>query len=269
MRSEMRGVSSRMAARPRRISSRESNFWSMRFCRAVESAGVLMRAAAVSRWRQRRRELMASAPVRSPAAAAAAARSNWSVTLAMALTTTTGCLPCATRPATMAAVRPMAAGSSTEVPPNFMTTRLMRIFPSSSGARGGYGHGLKLAQAGEQLCIQNGGAGGSANGVVREHGELPVEHRAGAQAAHGNGHAVAAVAVEARLGTVGLRSPFDGLIGSCGQLLTSKGTELSPGGEQVFAGHWPAELVAQLDGHAFRVAVFDRHSVALRAYPGC
>ena len=37
---------------------------------------------------------MARAPVRSPLAAAAAARSNWSVTLAMALTTTTGCLPC-------------------------------------------------------------------------------------------------------------------------------------------------------------------------------
>ena len=49
------------------------------------------------------------------------------MTLAMALTTTTGCLPWATRPATMAAVRPMAAGSSTEVPPNFITTRLMRI----------------------------------------------------------------------------------------------------------------------------------------------
>ena len=41
---------------------------------------------------------MARAPVRSPVAAAAAARSNWSVTLAMALTTTTGCLPSATRP---------------------------------------------------------------------------------------------------------------------------------------------------------------------------
>jgi hypothetical protein len=28
----------------------------------------------------------------------------------------------------MAAVRSMAAGSSTDVPPNFMTTKLMRIF---------------------------------------------------------------------------------------------------------------------------------------------
>jgi hypothetical protein len=37
-------------------------------------------------------------------------------------------LPWATRLATIAAVRRMAAGSSTEVPPNFITTRLMRVF---------------------------------------------------------------------------------------------------------------------------------------------
>src|SRR5208337_4645235 len=96
--------------------------------RAADSAGFLMRAQAVSRWRERRRELMARAPVRSPLAAQDAARRSWSVTLARALTTTTGCLPMATRPATMAAVRLMAAGSSTDVPPNFMTTRLMRKF---------------------------------------------------------------------------------------------------------------------------------------------
>jgi hypothetical protein len=93
-----------------------------------QGGGVLTRAAAVSRWRARSRELMANAPARSPCTAVAAARSSWSVTLAMALTTTTGCLPRATRPATMAAVRRMAAGSSTDVPPNFITTRLMRVF---------------------------------------------------------------------------------------------------------------------------------------------
>src|SRR6202041_2985588 len=191
----------------------------MSTCSAAESVESLTSAQAVSRWRQRRRALIARAPVRSPAAAAAAARSNRSVTLDMALTTTTACLPWAMRPATMAAVRPMAAGSSTDVPPNFMTTRLMRIFPSSSGARGGYGHGLKLSQAGEQLCVQDGGAGGSANGVVREHGELPVEYRAGAQAADGDGHAVAAIAVQARLRPVGLRRPLHGLIGRGGQAL--------------------------------------------------
>jgi hypothetical protein len=45
--------------------------------------------------------------------------SKVSVTLAMALTTTTGF--CANRPSTMAATRSMALLSSTEVPPNFMT----------------------------------------------------------------------------------------------------------------------------------------------------
>ena len=46
--------------------------------------------AEVSQWRLRSRELMASAPFRSPRPAAFAAARSWSVTLAMALTTTTG-----------------------------------------------------------------------------------------------------------------------------------------------------------------------------------
>src|SRR5436190_17694560 len=45
--------------------------------------------------------------------------SRVSVTLAMALTTTTGF--CARRPSTMEATQSMALASSTEVPPNFMT----------------------------------------------------------------------------------------------------------------------------------------------------
>src|SRR6202041_356824 len=140
----------------------------MSTCSAAESVESLTSAQAVSRWRQRRRALIARAPVRSPAAAAAAARSNRSVTLDMALTTTTACLPWAMRPATMAAVRPMAAGSSTDVPPNFMTTRLMRTFPRWLDADSGLGHRLQLAQAGEQFRVQDGGTGCSANGVVRE-----------------------------------------------------------------------------------------------------
>ena len=132
----MRGVSSRMAARPRRISSSESNFWSIRSTSAAQSAESLTRAAAVSRWRERRRELMARAPARSPCTAAAAARSNWSVTLAMALTTTTGCLAQGHASGHDGRGAAMAAGSSTDVPPNFMTTRLMRV-----------SHGLKTHQA--------------------------------------------------------------------------------------------------------------------------
>jgi hypothetical protein len=68
----------------------------------------------------------------------------------------------------------------------------------------------QFAQAGQQFGVEDGGSGGAANGVVREHGELPVEHAAGAQAADGHGHAVAAIAVEARLRAVGLRRPLTG-----------------------------------------------------------
>src|SRR6266571_6376823 len=104
----------------------------------------------------------------------------------MALTTTTGFLPWATRPATIAAVRLMAAGSSTDVPPNFITTRLMRSFPSLFlGACDRFSHRFQLAQAGQKLRIEDGCACRAANGIVRQHGELPVEQVAGTQATHG------------------------------------------------------------------------------------
>ena len=189
----------------------------------------LTRAQAVSRWRERRRELMASAPVRSPTAAAAAARSNWSVTLAMALTTTTGLL--ALRDAAGNDGRGTADGGRIfdrraaklhdyQAHAKLQISWARQLATASHGfARCGFGHRLQLAQAGQQLGVQDGGAGGSANGVVREHGELPVEHVAGAQAADRDGHAVAAIAVEARLRTVRLRGPLDGLIGRGGQVL--------------------------------------------------
>jgi hypothetical protein len=51
---------------------------------------------------------------------------SWSVTLAMAETTTTGRRPAWWRPSTIERVRRMAAASCTEVPPNFMTTIFCR-----------------------------------------------------------------------------------------------------------------------------------------------
>src|SRR6476660_2908639 len=50
---------------------------------------------------------------------------SWSVTLAMALTTTTGF--CSRRPLTIAPARSIALASCTEVPPNFMTMQLLDI----------------------------------------------------------------------------------------------------------------------------------------------
>src|SRR5438128_11700244 len=58
---------------------------------------------------------------------------SWSVTLAIALTTTTGF--CASRPLTIAAVRSIAFASSTEVPPNFIT--IMEREPQATDSCGG------------------------------------------------------------------------------------------------------------------------------------
>src|SRR5579862_256042 len=246
---------------------------------------------------------MARAPVRSPCEAAAAQRSNWSVTLAMALTTTTGCLPIDTRPATMEAVRLIAAGSSTDVPPNFMTTRLMpelppfqlercaeppvpemqvlRLRPPQrpplrvTAERGrlhagcGFGDRFKLAQAGQQLRVEDGRAGRAANGVVRHHGELPVQQSAGAETSDGYAHTATAIAVEPRLGTIFLGSKFDGLFGSHGQVLASQGTKFLPRPEKVLAGDGAAELVAQLDRHALGMPVFHCNAIAVRAHSRC
>src|ERR1019366_6920544 len=265
-------------------------------------------AQAVSRCRERRRELMAREPVRSPSAAHEAARSNWSVTFAIALTITTGCLPMATRPATMAAVRPMAAGSSTDVPPNFITTRLMPIFPSFpcrttsflkgcglshwakflfqmfafprrlkprsfresygtaeavpfqnqchlsvSGARSGLSNRFKLAQAHQQLGVEDGRSGRAAHGVVRKQHELPVKQVAGAQPSNGDRHAVAAVAIQARLGAVGLRCPLHGDCGGSGQIAAGQWLKLSPGRQNLFLRGFRA----QFEGDALGVAVHD------------
>ncbi len=139
--SEMRGVSSPTAARPRRISSSESNSASIHAWLATSSGsgfanargfpasqGCTASCVAVSWCRMRSRSRMARALARSPRAAVAAAESSRSVTLAIALTTTMGCNPLRTRPATISAVRRIATASSTEVPPNFITTR--RFMPA-------------------------------------------------------------------------------------------------------------------------------------------
>ena len=122
---------------------------------------------------------MASAPARSPRPAALAAASSWSVTLAMALTTTTGCSPCATPPATISAVRWMAVGvfnrGAAELHHDeiVMRNRLWIEFARAGLTRS------KLAQCLQHLRIQQRSARRAANGVVREHGELPVQRPQG------------------------------------------------------------------------------------------
>src|ERR1035437_1621776 len=123
---------------------------------------------------------------------------------------------------------------------------------------------FQFAETCQQFGVEDGGSGGAANGVVREHGGLPVEHAAGAQAAHGHRHAVAAIAVQSGLGAIVLGSPLDGLIGSGGQLLAGEGTELVPSGEQFF----PGGRTGQFDRDALGVAVLDGDAVATGADAG-
>jgi hypothetical protein len=74
------------------------------------------------------------------------------------------------------------------------------------------------------------------------------------------------VAIEAGLWAVGLRREFDWQLGRHGKFLTSKRLELCPSGQDVFMGCRPAELVAELDGDALGMAIFDSDAVAMRTY---
>src|ERR1017187_6428759 len=87
---------------------------------------------------------------------------------------------------------------------------------------------VEFTQAGKQFGVEDGGAGGAANGVMRERDELPVEQTAGAQAADGHRHPMIAIAVEARLGAVILRRKLYRLIGSGGQLPAGQRAKLRP-----------------------------------------
>src|SRR5215469_4667253 len=125
--------------------------------------------------------------------------SSVSVTLDIALTTTNGRSP--SRALTIPAIRSIAVESSTDVPPNFMTITaspppmIEQVRRSSP----------QVALHFEEFGIQEGCAGRAADGVVREHSELVVEHAARPQPPHTYRHAIAAVKIEAWLRTVGRR----------------------------------------------------------------
>src|SRR3954469_7362665 len=159
---------------------------------------------------------MARAASRSPAPDALAQATSWSVTLAIALTTTTSF--CARRDSTILAARVMAAASSTKVPPNFMT-----IIARSQGA-------AEISLHGEQLGVEQGSAGGAADGVVREQRELPVEQRTRPQPADSRRHPSAALHIEPGLRAVGRGVVEDRLLGRAGEPLLLRGAaERVPG----------------------------------------
>src|SRR5947209_9506621 len=96
--------------------------------------------------------------------------SSVSVTFDIALTTTNG--RSFSRDFTMLMAREMAAASCTEVPPNFITI----IGPPARGSS------VEIALRLQKFSVQQGRAGRAADGVVREHSELPVEDAARAKA---------------------------------------------------------------------------------------
>ncbi len=124
--SDVRGVSSPTAEMPRRRSSRVSNSWWMLSWSEVRRSLSETSSAAVLRWRVRRESESLRASSRSFFPAKEAAARRVSVTLDIAETTTMGLRFLRRREVTMEAVRRMAVESSTEVPPNFMTTILLR-----------------------------------------------------------------------------------------------------------------------------------------------
>src|ERR1700722_17850490 len=170
-----------------------------------------------------------------------------SVTLAMALTTTTGF--CARRPSTMEATRSMALASSTDVPPNFMTImggscglgscrrRPSRCARDSSlrlqnGSARNDAIGFEEAKIRfrrqrraqssqvafglQEFGVEDGDSGGPADRVVGKDGEFPVEDAAGTEGAGGRRHAGTHVDIEARLGAVGGFQVDDGAFGGAG-----------------------------------------------------
>src|SRR5919197_912151 len=141
---------------------------------------------------------------RSPLPAARAMAKSWSVTLASALTTTTGFS--GRRSRTMHAARSMAAASSTDVPPNFMMIM--------HEARWSIQVSLHL----QQFRIEQRRARRPADGIVREHSELPIQKVAGTQPAHAHGHAAATFGVQPRLWAVRRAIVHDRLLGRIWQL---------------------------------------------------
>src|SRR5580658_9176555 len=69
---------------------------------------------------------------------------------------------------------------------------------------------IEFAEDGENLSVKDGCTGGTADGVVREQGELPIEEAAGAQATDSGCHAITAHEVKPWLRTCVFRSVLDG-----------------------------------------------------------
>src|SRR5437016_6690459 len=124
------------------------------------------------------------------------------------------------------------------------------------------GAALEEAASGQQLGVEQGGARGAADEVVREQREFDVEQRAFADAADDGGHAVSGVNIATRLRPILFVEDDDGVSQSArksGQL----GVDFEVA--QGFLNFVERGDFFQADGDAFEVAVDHGHSVAVGA----
>jgi hypothetical protein len=111
---------------------------------------------------------------------------------------------------------------------------------------------VQEAAGGEELGVEQGGAGGAADEVVGEQGQLDVKERTFADAADDGGHAAAGVDVAAGLGAILFVKKDDGILDG-GRERSELGVHLE--GAQGFADFFERSDFFQADGDAFEVAV--------------
>src|SRR5260370_37811308 len=128
----------------------------------------------------------------------------------------------------MAATRSMAVASPTEVPPNFMTMGISRRDSQLSQRRRKVGHPMarrvparsrQVSLHFQQFGVEPRSSGRPANRIVREHGEFPVKHAAGAQLSYSCGHAVTTIHVESWLWAIARIQVQDWNLRSAGESL--------------------------------------------------
>src|SRR6266850_2014182 len=139
------------------------------------------------------------------------------------------------------------------------------VLPGNGFSELGFARGdaaIEEAAGGEELGVEEGGAGGAADEVVGEQGQLDVEKGTFADAADDGGHAVSGVEVAPGLRAVFFLEEDDGIPhggGERGQL----GVHFKIA--QGFADFAERSDFFQADGDAFEVAVYHRHAVAVGA----
>src|SRR5215471_9033275 len=91
------------------------------------------------------------------------------------------------------------------MPATFRLASNIHIAPSRAGS-------TEIPLRFEEFAIQDGGASGATDGVMRQDSESPVEQVAGAQPPDNCGHSRAAVNVQPRLRAIGSRIIDDRLL---------------------------------------------------------